>query len=387
VVCRLSFKHAKQLAKKDPSSPVAMACCCRGGFCELVLPKDDNNSLVNGNGHLPNNKKGAASLSKREKRLQNSLERERIIGLLKWVLTNEEYLQLEETGDLVRLRAVNKKSTSQGGGGDGDASVAKSSDHHDGFWIDGESVNLAKKEHRPNLARLAFAEFQSLSSSNHHYSSSSDDSEPTTIALPTCSGNEGDVAVCEVCFNVYTLLKQARKLLLASSHRVTEEDQDEANGNNPPADKAANNSALNGKIGGATNKLGKHTSNVPIRSSKEPASSSSAVPGRGPTTSPQHKSDDNDNNQLKSKRKEKQKKRDRDKMEKNAKIHVLVAESDEVRFDQLYRFFCLHTLAALTTTLVLLLFHRPQTFWPSESWKRKDTRWILLPTARNVSKR
>lgn len=312
---------------------VAMACCCLGGFCELVLPnKDDSNSLIKGNGpatHLPNNKKRGASLSKREKRLQNSLERDRIIGLLKWVLTTEEYLQLEETGDLVRLRAVNKNSSH----GAGVASTSKSSDTNndilDGFWIDGESVNLAKKEHRPNLARLAFAEFQSLSPK----CKSSDDSEPTTIVLPTCEGNEGDVAVCEVCFNVYTLLKQARKLL-ASSHREAEENQDETttlevgqeSGNNPPANKAANNSALNGKIGAATNKLGKLSTNT-----------SSSASDRGPTTSPQQKSGDNDSH-LKSKRKEKQKKRDRDKMEKNAKIHVLVAESDEVRFDHLYGF-------------------------------------------------
>ena len=69
--------------------------CCQGGFCELVLPNNDSSVNCNkGNG---------AKLSKRERRLQTSRERDRAISLLKWVLTEEEYSFLEETGDFVRL--------------------------------------------------------------------------------------------------------------------------------------------------------------------------------------------------------------------------------------------------------------------------------------------
>ena len=117
-----------------------LCCCCKGGFCELVLP---NNNAPPPPPPFSNNNKGASSLSKREKRLQKSRERDRAIRLLKWVLTENEYSSLEESGDLVRLR------------------VKPNGRDDDGHWIDGEAVNLARKEHRPDLARLAFAEFQS----------------------------------------------------------------------------------------------------------------------------------------------------------------------------------------------------------------------------------
>lgn len=300
-----------------------MACCCQGGFCELVLPIDNDNflSITSNNGAttLPN-KKGPASLSKREKRLQNSLERERIIGLLKWVLTTEEYAELEETGNLVRLRA-NKSQ--------GDTITSSDKTHNRcGFWMDAESISLAKKEHRPNLARLAFAEFQSLS--NHDCNSDGDRELNTTIVLPSSSGNEGDVAVCGICFNVHTLLKQARKLL-ASLHQIVE-DQDEKktgldirleSGNNQPASLASSN-PLDGKEGASSTTLSKPSRKGPLRPSKLDSASGKEEP----TTSPRQKSEDR--NELKSKRKAKQRKRDRDKLEKNSKTLILVAETEEV---------------------------------------------------------
>ena len=306
-----------------------MECCCRGGFCELVLPNDNSLPINSNNGasNLPN--KVGASLSKRERRLQNSRERERIIGLLKWVLTKEEYCQLEETGDLVRLRA----NKSQG-------DTTTSNNKNQGFWIDGESINLARKEHRPNLARLAFAEFQSSSSSDHTSNAEGNSESNATIAVPSSTRNEGDEAVCGICFNVYTLLNQSRKLLLASQDT---DDRDEAMttldvghevSDNPPAKQAGNRVLIGKEEASANKQVIKPSSKGPIRSSsqrnaatsKEPPSSR-APPDQG-STSPQHKSGDNDN--LKSKRKEKQRKRDKDKLEKNSKIHILVAESDEV---------------------------------------------------------
>ena len=315
-----------------------MACCCRGGFCELVLPNDTSFSIVdNTNAAVATilNKKGTSStLSKREKRLQTSLERERIIGLLKWVLTTEEYAQLEETGDLVRLRA----NKSQGN----TTNPASSDNNHNrcGFWIDAGSVDLAKKEHRPSLARLAFTEYQSSASSDHQCDYPDGGSAlNTTISVPSTAGNVGDVAVCGTCFNVYTLLKQAWKLLASQQHRVAK-DHDETTtcmdvrqepGDNQPASAAAND-PLDGKGGARTKKLSKPSGMGPIESSQRDSprrcnATSLSAPGLGPT-SPQRRMCDKDN--LKSKRKEKQRKRDRIKLEKNSKIHILVAETNEV---------------------------------------------------------
>ncbi len=338
-----------------------MTCCCRGGFCELVLPNDNSFSVLdttNAAAATILTKKGASStLSKRKKRLQNSLERERIIGLLKWVLTTEEYARLEETGDLVRLRA----NKSQGN----TTTVSGSDNYHNqcGFWIDAGSVDLAKKEHRPNLARLAFTEYQSSGSSDHQCDSDGGSVLNITISVPSTAGNEGDVAVCGICFNVYTLLKQARKLL-ASQHRVTK-DQDETttcldvrqeSGNNQPASIAANDPP-DGKGGALTKKLSKASGKGPTNSSQRDSPSSnkqasSSAPGLGPI-SPQHKLRDNDN--LMSKRKEKQRKRDRNKLEKNSKIHILVAETDEV---------CI-VMVMLYGTDSQILWITTKTYWPS----------------------
>ena len=57
----------------------------------------------------------------------------------------------------------------------------------------------------------------------------------------------------------------------------------------------------------------------------------SAASFHGPI-SPQHKRNDSDNNNTKSKNaRARRKKRDRKQMEENANIHILIAESDEVR--------------------------------------------------------
>ena len=117
--------------------------CCQGGFCELILPNDNNN-----NTRFGNNK---TTLSKREKRLQKSYQREQSIKLLKWVLTTQEYETLDETGDLIRLRScVNTtnnrqqtKSSSQQqlqGESSAEKSSAKNKNEkeEEGCWISGQ---------------------------------------------------------------------------------------------------------------------------------------------------------------------------------------------------------------------------------------------------------
>ena len=292
---------------------------CQGGFCEIVLPNLNNGASVN----------DTKSPSKRETRLQRSRDRDRALRALKWVLTEEEYSSLEEAGDLVRLRAT----------------PLGNSNIDDGFWMDGESVNLAKREHRPDLARLAFAEFQS--SGEGHCDLGDDEAppvaavdvrihragDPNYVTEPSCACNDGDVVVCGVCFSVYTLLKQARDLLTShpdisncdeTANIDPHEQSDNQTGNHPVCsldgmEESTSNNRKRGSIEG---------SNI-FQSDASDKLSSPTGSFRGPI-SPQYKRCSIAGSNPKSAGNPRVKKRDRKQMEQNSKIQILVAESDEV---------------------------------------------------------
>ena len=351
--------------------------CCQGGFCELVLPGTSNDSSSSNNsnnysGSRSSNKDMLKSLSKRERRLQKSRERDSAIRLLKWVLTEEEYSALEETGDLVRLKVkecpgdANVTATSATAI---TATTNKCNNAAVGCWIDGASVTLAKREHRPVLARLAYVEYQSSQSMedySHHSTTNggggddlaanfkmfNDSCEPCAVTEPSYSGNDDDVIVCRICFNVYNLLSQARGFLAsyhaeeAERHTIIEtavevgidEKEDKEHGNN-----ACNNQLPeNETAAGSSDAIGKGDDvppNLLTRSSSEGPHSpkwscSTTTVAKEPLTrsatfhgliSPSNASESK-----KSKRKAKRKERDRKQMEENAKIFILVAESDEV---------------------------------------------------------
>lgn len=329
------------------------------------------------------------SLSKREKRLQNSRERDSAIRLLKWVLTEGEYSALEETGDLVRLKVKECP---------GDANVSattaatittttnKSNNTAVGCWIDGASVILAKSEHRPVLARLAYVEYQS-SQSMEDYSHSSttnneggggggddmanfktfnDSCEPCAITEPSYAGNDDDVIVCRTCFNVYNLLSQARGFLAsyhaeeAERHNSNEtavevgihEKEDKEQGinacnNQPPENETAvGSSDVIGQGEDVPPNLltrsfseGPHSpkwTSITTTVAKEPLKRSATFHG---PISPSNVSESK-----KSKRKAILKERDRKQMEENVKIFILVAESDEVCRAGLYFVFHLRVI-------------------------------------------
>ena len=292
-------------------------CRCQGGFCELALPPV-NNEQQRGD---------KSTLSKRERRLQKSRERDRATRLLKWVLTEEEYSALEETGDLVRLK-VKPRGGKKNCNDDDDGDC--------GLWMDGKAVNLAKREHRPDLARLAFAEFQSSGES------SGEGDRPGTavgcsnqVSEPLQPGNGGDVVVCGVCFNVYTLLAQARDLLAAQRDEAamaTDDAQEDASDNQLAGDHQPADDSLGNMEEIPHNNLKRASSEGPNSSEWDAAKKPpilSAASFHGPI-SPQHKRNDSDNNNTKSKARARRKKRDRKQMEENANIHILIAESDEV---------------------------------------------------------
>ena len=303
--------------------------------------------------------------------MQKSRERDRAIRLLKWVLTENEYSLLEESGDLVRLR------------------VKPNGCDDDGHWIDGEAVNLARKEHRPDLARLAFAEFQSSlgvseegddcdlvdvnivsndskSSALMLESHASSNNGPHHVTKPIHAGNDGDVVVCGVCFNVYTLLRQARDFLASyDDQQTTDQHCDETtklDGGDGAQDgvysnqldgsrqSVQNNIALEHNLGETTtltinNNLKRASSEGPNSSQwndiTNKKSITSAASFHGPIP-PQHSASNNTRNgTAKSNRKARRRKRERKQMEENSKIHILVAESDEVRSYILVPFLCI----------------------------------------------
>lgn len=353
--------------------------CCQGGFCELVLSgtSDDSSSSTSNNysGSRSSNKDMLKSLSKRERRLQKSRERDSAIRLLKWVLTEEEYSALEETGDLVRLKVKECP-------GDANNVVTATTANNVtttnkcnnaaavGCWIDKASVILAKREHRPVLARLAYVEFQS-SQSLEAYSNNSttneggggddmanfkmfnDSCEPCAVTEPSYAGNDNDVIVCRICFNVYNLLSQARDFLAsihaeeAESHNSietavgvvidekedTEQDNNACNNQPPENETAAGNSDAIVEGGDVPPNLLTRSSSEGPHSPKWTTSSTTMVAKEPLTRSATFHgpiSPSNASESKKSKRKAKRKERDRKQMEENAKIFILVAESDEV---------------------------------------------------------
>ena len=333
------------------------SCCCQGGFCELILPTNTLNNLNN------NNKQNAASLSKREKRLLKSRERDKAIRILQWVLTTDEYSLLEDSGDLVRLRVVKPKKSKSG-------SCCKE-EEEEGYWMDGNAVNLAKREHRPDLARLAFAEFQSAgdlgddlemndlgSGSSSHVNcgtcsvQNNPSCGPNQITQPSHAGNDdGDLVICGACFQVYNLLEQARELLALQQQQseldendvtIIDERGDYFDNNNQPGDNHRHPlDSFEHMEDMPTNKLKRASSEGPNSSEWNMATSTkakktilSAASFHGPI-SPQHlhKRIDggvDDNGDPTSNGRELQKKKHRKEMEENSKIHILVAESDEV---------------------------------------------------------
>lgn len=280
---------------------------CQGGFCSLVIPYDGEN---NNQGYTSVFNKQSNSLSKGEKRLRRSRQRDRAIRLLQWVLTDEEYSTLNGSGDLVTLRVNDSKRD----------------DDKEGYWMDEASVILARREHRPELARLAFAEFRSSLGGNGDCCGLDGDcaaggggyANANTVLEPCSSGNEGEVVVCSNCYNVYSSLSQARVMLNRQERNVEEEKGDSAD---TPSKSREIEQSSSGNVS-------------QLDASKE----SGAAPGKADNCqiynqsadNPSRNDDDNDKPKKRKKKRSKRKKRNRRQLEENSKVHILVAESDEV---------------------------------------------------------
>ena len=287
---------------------------CRGGFCRLRLPASHDAAAASsgvGNGR----RKGAPS--KRERRLEQSRQRERGVRVLRWVLTEEEYGSLEEAGDLLRLRvrAAEDDDREEGAGG---------------RWIDGRAVELAGREHRGDLARLAFAEFQSSSDGADAGCgpSAAGGDGPVVVAEPEerSASASGDVVVCGNCYYVYNLLEQSRVLLAALREEesgvddvdemavaVADDDQADDQDDRP----SAGDEPLEKLESVPSSPLHKSSSAGPNSSQWDAAKSLSSKSFHGPI-SPHEPSE-----------RAKRKKRERQQVEENSNIRILLAHHDE----------------------------------------------------------
>lgn len=291
---------------------------CQGGFCHLHLPTPNNIPSCNIS-HNSNQ-----SLSKREKRLIKSYQRERAIKVLKWALRDEEYSRLEDNGDLVRLR-VNNASDSN-------------SEKNGGYWIHGSAIQLARKEHRPELAQLAFAEF--VSQLDEDMSCTARDSDPVMLEQPP-SKEDDNVLVCGVCSTVYHLLEHARELL--TSHDEIQQQQDgemmeseSASQNNDNGECNNGSKVADENVSATINRVDDVPNNSLKRSKTYGAQSkewgeanmqqSSPLQSRSPSFHGPVNTWSNGTNIASFVGR----KRDRKKMEMNSNIRILVAESDDV---------------------------------------------------------
>lgn len=277
---------------------------CQGGFCHLHLPTSAN--II-----PPCNSK--QKLSKREKRLLKSIQRDRATKLLQWTLREEEFSRLDENGDLVRLR------------------VRDCSTDGVGCWVKNEAVRLARLEHRPELAQLAFSEFACQMDEDCAPLSPSNDSSPVLIEPPSQEdGLHDNVLVCGVCSTVYHLLEQARELLNSietQQHHVeiAESGNDECN-NNDGSHQAEDQTATINRVDDIPNNSLKKSKTEGPNSEQWASAKQQSLQSR----SPSFHGPVNSWSDAPSAATLVGKKRDRKKMEENSIVHILIAESDHV---------------------------------------------------------
>ena len=287
---------------------------CQGGFCHLHLPAATD---------LPSCS-SKQSLSKREKRLLRSIQRDRATKLLQWTLREEEYSRLEENGDLVRLRVNDCKSDGIGS------------------WVKDETVQLARKEHRPELAQLAFAEFASqLDEDLANASHASSGSASVLLSLPSegDEGTHGEFLVCGICSTVYDLLEQAR-VFLNSSDEIRQQDDDvekiddgECKSTEPPK--------LDSDLNETIEQVDDIPNNILKKSKTEGPNSTKWIEANQQASSPLQSRSPSFHGPISASSEAAHasfvgRKRDRKQMEENSKIRILVAESDEVSLIYIY---------------------------------------------------
>lgn len=306
---------------------------CPGGFCNLVLSPPTCIASSGDNKVKPNK-----ILSKYEKKLKYAQERERALRLMQFILTKQEYELLDEMGDLVRLKAGKrtKKNSNRV-----DSNQIESDEESESFWVNDELVNSCKKEHRPELARLAFAEFVSSDEGKYHAANGSNSVDGHLHPPPFKEGHEDDVLVCRVCHDAYLLLEKARNLL--KSYESNHDDQEVSPLDSPPGDnnqsEISENHAMNSPIEVERSHIkplkkvrSKGAHGAYLKTRQLPLTPSASFHGPISHSSEESEKRGRSRSIDKSFKVRTGTKKDDKQLEENSKIDLLIADSDEVRF-------------------------------------------------------
>lgn len=161
---------------------------CIGEYCNLIQVLDRNRDLVSNK--VPKSQK--SKLKRNELRGQG---RERAYRILKRILTKDELVSLEDSGDITRLRIPCRIRPG----------ASK--------FVPSECIARSKEEHRVAFLELEDTEDLNAEDVWENDRLNSQDSEKCyLIGMAKSVTSAGESAVCEVCFHTYRLLTQARFL-------------------------------------------------------------------------------------------------------------------------------------------------------------------------------
>lgn len=212
-------QHLKQISKEPRYS-------CPGEYCSLVHVLDPNRDFIlssdekkkitqgHGRGHGRGPQHGPGTNGKLGRSFkQSDMEgRERAYKVLKRVLTKEELFDLEDSGDITKLKIGGRIRPGRKGF----------------MHVPRESIERSKREHRVKFLELQDVEDIELRTLNVWENGGAERSE---IDMDVPRASESNIQVCEICFHTYGLLTKARCLQdVQFQKEVLYSDEDQAFG-------------------------------------------------------------------------------------------------------------------------------------------------------------
>ena len=215
-------QHLKQISKEPRYS-------CPGEYCSLIHVLDPNRDFIlsdekkksiqgRGHGRGPQHGPQHGTNGKQGRSFkQSDMEgRERAYKILKRVLTKEELFDLEDSGDITKLKIGGRIHP----GRKGFVPVPR------------ESIERSKREHRVKFLELQDVEDIELRTMNVWETGGVERSEmDMDMDMDVPRASESNIQVCELCFHTYRLLTKARCLQdVQFQKEVLHSDEDQAFG-------------------------------------------------------------------------------------------------------------------------------------------------------------
>jgi len=193
---------------------------CSGEFCNLILALDPDRDLILHShvglerNHCTDPKKILLSKADRDAQAHD-----RAYRIVKKVLARSELRNLEESGNLLRLR------------------ISDRIDPYEMRYIPVESIMTSKREYRSTLLKISMAEEEEKVNSSfgmedreHDVEQRSPSSSTSRLFDSQCLASQsppGMVVVCSICYHAYNLLHRSRTLLsyemkLAPIHSISD---------------------------------------------------------------------------------------------------------------------------------------------------------------------